>query len=418
MSPAVEATATLFVQLALVLLVARALGRVAALLGLAPVVGELLTGVVLGPSLFGLVAPGAYAAAFGGESAGLAALGGFGLVLLLVLAGVETDIDVIRERIGGALAVALGGILLPFALGFALGLVVPDAFLVDPGQRLLFAAFLATALSISAVPVVTRILTDLDAMDSPVGQTVLAVAMLTDLVGWLLIAVVAELAETGTASVGSVARPLVVLLLFALLAFIVGRRAVEAVLARVPTARTPTLSAFSVTMLAAVVAVAVATAVGLEAAVGAFVAGLVLGRSRGLDHDAIETIELFTLGFFAPLFFGTAGLQADLTGLAAPGGLLVGAATFVVAVVGKFGGAWAGATLADYSRWEAVALGAGLNARGAMEIVVAVVGLSLGVIGPVVYTAIVLTAVLTSVMASPVLELAFDRLSVSESAVP
>jgi Kef-type K+ transport system membrane component KefB len=373
------------------------------------VVGELLTGVVLGPSLFGLFAPGAYEVVFGGEFPALAAFGGFGLVLLLTLAGIETDLAVIRARLGGAVAVALGGILVPFGLGLGLGLVVPEAYLVDPAERLLFAVFLATALSISAVPVVTRILTDLDAMDSPVGQTILGVAMLTDVVGWLLVAVVAELARTGTAAAADVARPLGALAVFVLLAFAVGPRIADALLERAERARTPTLSAFSIVVVAAVVAVAIAQAVGLEAAIGAFVAGLVLGRSSRLDGAAVETVELVTLGLFAPLFFGTAGLRADLAGLLQPGALFVAAATFLVAVVGKFGGAVLGATVAGYPRWEAVALGSGLNARGAMEIVVAAVGLSLGVLTPVVYTAIVLTAILTSVMAAPLLAFAFRR---------
>jgi Kef-type K+ transport system membrane component KefB len=246
-------------------------------------------------------------------------------------------------------------------------------------------------------------------MDSDVGQTILSVAMLTDVVGWVLVAVVAELAATGTAAAMDVVGPMAVLVGFAVVALTVGTRLADAVLVRAETARTPTLSAFSVVMVSATVAVAIALAVGLEAAIGAFVVGLVLGRSARLDDTAVETVELVTLGFFAPLFFGTAGLQADLAGLVEPGALPVAAATFLVAVVGKFGGASLGATLAGYSRWEAVALGSGLNARGAMEIVVAAVGLSLGVLTPVVYTAIVLTAILTSVMASPLLAFAFRR---------
>ena len=137
--------------------------------------------------------------------------------------------------------------------------------------------------------------------------------------------------------------------------------------------------------------------------------GLDVGQSDRLDPVAIRTLERVTLGLFAPLFFGSAGLVADLAGVAEPGAALVTAGLFAIAVVGKFVGAYAGGVVAGLSRWERFCLGAGLNARGAVEIVIAAIGLSLGILSPVLYTGVVLVAILTSIMAAPLLRWGLRR---------
>ena len=401
---------TLFVQLSLVLVVARLLGRVAARSGLAPVVGELLTGLVLGASLFGTLAPGLYAAAFplGGET--LAPFAAVGLVLLLVLAGVETDLAFVRRRAVGAVAVTAGGIALPFALGFAFTWVLPASYLAA-ADRLVVGLFLATALSVSAVPVIARILDDLEATGTDVGQLILASAMLTDVVGWLLVALIAGVYRTGTAAVSGLATSVLLLAGFVLAAATVGRRLLDALLRRADAADTPTLSAFSVVVVAAFVGVSIALAIGVESGVGAFVVGLVVGQSDRLDQVAVRTLERVTLGLFAPLFFGSAGLVADLAGVVEPGAALVTAGLFAIAVVGKLAGAYAGGAVAGLSRWESFCLGAGLNARGAVEIVIAAIGLSLGILSPALYTGVVLVAILTSIMAAPLLRWGLRRVA-------
>lgn len=393
---------TLFVQLALVLVAARLLGRLARRVGVAPVVGELLTGIVLGQSLLGAVFPGAYAAVFPADGETLAPFAAVGLVLLLVLAGVETDLAFVRRRAVGAVAVTAGGVAVPFSLGFVYTWALPSAYLASTG-RVVVGLFLATALSVSAVPVIARILADLDATGRDVGQLILAAAMLTDVVGWVLVALIAGIHQSETAALGDLATTVGLLVVFVVAAFAVGRPLVEGLLRRVETARTPTLSAFSVVVLAAFVGVAVALTLGIETGVGAFVVGLVVGRSDSLDPLALQTLERVTLGLFAPLFFGSAGLAADVSGIVQPSAALAALGMLVVAVVGKFAGAYLGAVVAGLDRWEGFCLGAGLNARGAVEIVVAAIGLSLGILSPILYTAVVLVAILTSIMASPLL---------------
>ena len=400
---------TLFVQLSLVLLVARALGRVAWTLGFAPVVGELLTGLVLGQALLGTVAPGIYAAVFPAGEATLAPFGAVGLVLLLVLAGVETDLEFVRRRVSQAVAVTVGGIVVPFVLGFGFAWLLPAAALAS-ADRVVVGLFLATALSVSAVPVIARILDDLEALGRDVGQVILATAMLTDVVGWLLLALITGAHGTGGVAVRDLATTVGLLVGFVALAFALGRPVLGALFDRVEAARTPTLSAFSIVVMAAFVGVAIALALGIETGVGAFVVGLVVGQVPDLDPPAVRTLERVTLGLFAPLFFGTAGLRVDLAGVLAPGGLLVVAGMFAVAVVGKFAGAYLGARAAGLRPWEGFCLGAGLNARGAVEIVVAAIGLSTGILSPLLYAAVVLVAILTSVMATPLLRWGLGKL--------
>ena len=180
----------------LVLAVAHTLGIVADRLGFAPVVGELLTGLVLGPSVLGLVAPSVTAVVVPVPDR-LAALASLGLVLLLVLAGTEVDVQTVRRYIRPTIALATGASVVPFVLGFGLGWVLPARFLVSPEQRLPFALFLATALSISAVPVAVRVLIDLDAMDRTVGQLTLTAAVVIDAAGWIALTIVSDIAREG-----------------------------------------------------------------------------------------------------------------------------------------------------------------------------------------------------------------------------
>lgn len=162
--------------LTLVLVAAHTLGIVADRLGFVPVVGELLTGLVLGPTLLGVVTPGLTSTVVPVPDR-LAALASLGLILLLVLAGTEVDVPALRKYIRPTVAVAAGASVVPFLMGFGLGWVLPPRYLVTPDQRLPFALFLATALSISAVPVAVRVLIDLDAMDRTVGQLTLTAAV-------------------------------------------------------------------------------------------------------------------------------------------------------------------------------------------------------------------------------------------------
>lgn len=397
----------LLTGLTIVLVVAHALGAVADRLGFAPVVGELLTGLVLGPSVLGLVAPGVTAVLVPVPDA-LAALAALGLILLLVLAGTEVDVPALRQSLRPTVALAAGASVVPFLAGFALGWLLPATYLVDPEQRLAFALFLATALSISAVPVAVRVLVDLDALDGRVGQLTLTAAVVVDAAGWIALTVVSDVARVGRPDPLGLGRTVAVLVAFVVVVLGVGPRVVGALFGLAERVRSPVLTGFSIVVVVGFATAGASLALGLEAVLGAFIAGILV--SDGLDEEAGRVFQTVTLGLFAPLFFATAGLVVDLGGLAEPGAVLVGGVTLAVAVLGKFLGVAAGAAFTDLTGGETLCVAIGLNARGAMEIVVAAVGLAMGILTPTIYAVIVLVAIVTSVMTPPLLRRALARL--------
>lgn len=394
-----------WVQLLVLVLAARGLGGLVRRFGQPAVIGELAAGVLLGPSVLGLVLPQAWDWLFppdpvlAGVMNGVAWLGVF---FLLVLAGFETDLSLIR-RLGRAAAwVSTGSLLVPLGFGLAVGWVMPEMFLGRADDRLAFALFMATALAISALPVAAKVLSELDLMRRDFGQLTLAAGMVNDVAGWVLLGVIASLVQSG----GVAAEPLLVtfggLVALAALAFTLGQRAIDALLRDVRQHHGGVVGALSVVLLVSLAGAALAQAIGLEGVLGAFVAGILLGRSRFQDSEVFAYLEAITLAFFAPLFFARAGLRVELGLLADPTVLLWVVLVLAAASAAKFGGAAIGARFAGLSAREGWALGAGLNARGAVEIVIASVGLGLGVLSPASYTVVVLLAIGTSMMA-PVL---------------
>lgn len=395
-------TPQLLVLIALLLVVARALGSVTERLGLTRVVGELGTGFVLGPSVFGRLLPSVYdPLAPAVASTLLSDLSLLGLVLLLTLAGLETDIALVGSHARDVVTIGSAGVAVPFAFGLAFGLVIPASLLTDTTPRLVFALFLATSLCISAIPVIVRILIDLEAFDSTFGQRTVATAMYTDVVGWLLLSVVVGVARVGRLDSRAIGAVVLTLLGVLLGAVFLGQRVIDAALARLDDA--DIRGHLVVVVVAAVGGSALTYAAGIEPALGAFTVGLLFARAGGIPERARETFEQMTLGVFAPLFFGVAGLNADLGLLFDPTVAVVGTATLIIATVGKIGGVYLAASWLGYDRPEAVGMGIGLNARGAIEIVIATVGLELGILSIRMYTVVIAVAVLTSAMTAPLL---------------
>ncbi|MDS0295275.1 cation:proton antiporter [Halogeometricum luteum] len=407
---ALGTTPQFLVLVALLLVVARALGSVTERLGLTRVVGELGTGFVLGPSVFGRLLPSMYdPLAPAVASTLLSDLSLLGLVLLLTLAGLETDVELVRSYARDVITIGSVGVAVPFAFGLAFGLVIPAFLLTDTTPRLVFALFLATSLCISAIPVIVRILIDLEAFDSTFGQRTVATAMYTDVVGWLLLSVVVGVARVGRLDLRAVGVVVLTLSGFLLGAVFLGQRVVDAILARLDDA--DGRGHLVILVAAAVGGSALTYAAGIEPALGAFAVGLLFARAGGIPDRARATFEQMTLGVFAPLFFGVAGLNADLGLLFDPTVAVVGTATLVIATVGKIGGVSLAASWLGYDGPEAVGMGIGLNARGAIEIVVATVGLELGILSTRMYTVVIAVAVLTSAMTPPLLRRVLQGIS-------
>ena len=417
LTPVPEHELLLFwLQLVLLLAVARGLGSLAQRIGQPAVVGELAAGLLVGPSVLGALFPDAASWLFPGgevESALLLAVSWVGIVLLLVVTGFETDLELLRRLGRASVIVSTGSLLVPLGFGYGLGLVLPDTFLGSEDMRVAFAMFAAVALSVSALPVVARILTEMRLMRRDVGQVTLAAGMANDLVGWLLLGVVAGVATGGGFELGSFVTTIVAAVLFLVGMLTIGQRLVDAALRRARVDPGGRVGALTVTVLTALAAGAVTHAIGMEAVLGAFAAGIVLGRSRYQREDVTRTLETLSTAVFAPIFFATAGLYVDLRALADPSVLAWTAILVTVAAVSKLVGSFVGARLSSMSAIEGLAIGIGLNARGALEIVVATIGLGLGVLNQTSYTAVVVMALVTSMAAPPLLRPVLRRLQAS-----
>lgn len=391
------------IQFTLLFVLARLLADVMKRLGQATVIGELLAGIVLGPSLLGHFAPGVSAMLFPPEQTAyhlIEALSWIGIIMLLLYTGLETDLDVVREMGGHAVAVSLSGIVIPLLSGFALGWMVPAAYLAKPDGRLIFSLFMAVAMSISAVPVIAKILLDLDLMRRDLGLLILASGLLDDTIGWLLLSVVAGLAAHGTINVREIVTILVTVIIFIAFCYYIGAEIVVWLMRWVDDRAAAEHAGMSTMVGIAMVFSIITQAIGIHAVFGAFIAGVMLGRSARLRRSDRTELEAATIGVFAPVFFSFSGLKVDLFAMH---GVSMLAIVLTIAILGKLIGCTAGG-LASGLRWrEGLTVAVGMNARGGMEIIVATIGLSLGVLTPDMYAVVILVAMITSLMTPPLL---------------
>jgi Kef-type K+ transport system membrane component KefB/nucleotide-binding universal stress UspA family protein len=407
----------ILLQLSLLLLVSRGLGEVMRRIDLPPVVGELLAGVLLGPSILGLIFPALQTAVFPKsqlQSDLLSVVSWLGVLFLLIVTGLETDLNLILRKGKTALLISLGGIVVPFSTGLALGWFLPENFLANPSERLIFALFIATAMSISAVPVIAKVLMDLNLIRRDIGQITLAAGMTDDTIGWILLSVVSGLASSGKFDLITAFKSVLGAVLFLAIAFTIGRTVVNLILRWVDDHIGGATASLSIVLILALAAAALTHSLGIEAALGAFVFGILAGQSRRFSREAGHTLEVVTAGFLAPIFFAAAGLKVNLLQLLEPETFIIGVLVLLVACIGKFIGAYAGSRLGGLTHWESLAMGSGMNARGAMEIIVATIGLSLGVLNQQMYSIIVMVAIVTSLMAPPLLRWTLSKVAIGE----
>ena len=404
----------LLLQLAGLLLLARALAESMRRIGQPAVIGELLAGILLGPTILGHFAPDLFSFAFPQEAEQfhlLEVVAWLGMVLLLLVTGIETDIRAMTHLGRAAFMASVFGMVIPFASGLVLGWLLPDQFLTDPSNRPIFASFLATAMAISAMPVIAKILMDLDLLRRNVGMVILSAGVVDDTTGWLILSVIAGVAAGGAFSLAGLALTLLWIIVFLAavrwLAFPGLARALRYVNERVDLAGGDLTLILGFTFAAA----AATEAIGIHAVFGAFVAGLMVRQLPRVRARSLETLEVFVLSTLSPVFFAFVGLRVDLWQISGWGLPLV---VIGVAVSGKLVGCYIGGRLGRLSHWESLAVGFGMNARGAMELIVALVGLSLGLLTAEMYATIVMVAVVTSFMAPILLRITVPHIELGE----
>lgn len=402
--------ATLLLSIAVILITTRAVSWLFLRVEQPPVVGEMIAGIMLGPSLLGWIAPDVSNALFPTESqALLEGLSVLGLVLFMFLVGMEHDPSLMRGRRRTAVLVSHASMTIPFALGTLLALFLYPRLGEQPASFTQFALFIGISVSITAFPVLARMLVDVGMVRTPVGVLALVCASVNDLTGWLALAAVLPMMGVGRdpddlppwlSIPGSV--------LFALLMLTVGRR----LLARLGTrfrSRGLTMGLLVTILLVAILSAWTTEQLGVHPLFGAFVAGLAMPRDPGL-FDALEVrLRDVTIALLLPLFFALSGLRTRVGLIAGAQMWLYFALVLGVAIAGKFSGAALSARAAGLRWREAASLGVLVNTRGLIELIVLNIGLEAGIISPALFAMLVLMAIVTTLMTMPLLSLLYPR---------
>jgi len=381
------------------LTVARALGELADKLGQPTVLGEITAGVLLGPTLLGRIAPDLAITLFpavGPRATVLEGLFLLSIVLFMLVAGLEVDLsNAIRQGKTAAL-VGIAGITLPFALGFAAAWIAPST-LGHEGEssRLVFALFIATALSISALPVIAKTLMDLGLYYTDVGMIVISAAIFSDLFGWLLFALILGLMGADTAHPGGIGVTIALVIGYAVVMLTAVRWLIHRTLPWVQAHTSFPGGVMGLALATALCGAAFTEWAGVHAIFGAFLAGVAIGDSPHLRNYTRTIIRQFIAFFFAPLFFGSIGLKVDFFAHFDPVLVVI---VIALACAGKITACGAAGIWAGMPRREAWAVGLALNARGAMEIILGTLALRYGVINERLFVALVIMALATSVL--------------------
>jgi Kef-type K+ transport system membrane component KefB len=315
--PHSDLTPTVFVaEVLLMLLVGRLLGELMQRVGQPAVLGQLLAGILLGPTVLGTLWPQAHHVIFPNtpeQKKMIEAVSQLGILMLLLLAGMETDFTIVKRMRRAALSSSLSGIIFPFACGLFLGEMLPDSMLPEPEKRIVTALFLATALSISSVKVVAMVIMEVDFMRRNIGQLILASAIIDDTIGWVILAMISGIAAEGTLNMKSVSFTVGGTLIFLALSFTFGRRIVAHVIRWTNDNLRVEFAVLSAILVLMCLMSIITELIGVHTVLGAFVVGILVGQSPILTKQIHEQIRGLIIALFAPIFFAVAGLSVDLS---------------------------------------------------------------------------------------------------------
>ncbi len=373
------------------------------------VIGEIVAGILLGPTVLGMLQPGWFEALFPPASGAGIVLTGFvqvAVVMLLFIAGLEVDLHIVWQQGRQAVTTSAFGLLIPFSIGFTFPFFFSEFFGInDKDARLTFALFMGTAMAITALPVIVRILMDLNIFKSRMGLLVVASAMVDDLVGWLIFSVILGLIGKAGGSM-----PLIntIILTIGYTAFMltIGRGLLNRVLPWVNKKLAWPGGVLSISLALCFLAGAFTEYIGIHAIFGAFIMGVALGDSEHFSERAKEIVHQFINNIFAPLFFVSIGLRVNfITNF----DLVLTLVILAIAFTGKIIGSGLGARLGGFSWKESLAAGFGMNARGAMEIILGLIALENGLINEKVFVSLVIMALITSMTSGPLMKWTLNR---------
>jgi Kef-type K+ transport system membrane component KefB/nucleotide-binding universal stress UspA family protein len=399
--------AAVFIAIVVVLVVARLFGILAVKVGQPRVMGEVIAGIVLGPSVLGAISANVQAALFPTDAlTAIGVIANLGLIFYMFLVGLELDRDQLKGRAPHAAAISNASVAVPMMLGLAIAL--PFYKLLGPNKKFVaFAIFMGVAMSITAFPVLARILAERRMLRRPLGSLAISCAAIDDVTAWFLIALATSIAVSG--SFGDVAKTIGYATAFTLVMLLIVRR----VLTRMATAydevgRIPS-GWFAAVIVGVLLSAYVTETINIAFIFGGFMMGLAMPRHARLTEEVTRRIEDFVVTLLLPVFFVYTGLKMNI-GLIDRGELwLFTLALIGIAIAGKLFGAAIAARVTGFNWRESAMIGTLMNTRGLTELIVLNLALSLGVITNVLFSALVLMAVVTTLMAGPLLKLLDPR---------
>jgi Kef-type K+ transport system membrane component KefB len=387
--------------LVVIIVVARLLGALFRTLNLPQVMGEVVAGILLGPSLLGWLAPEVAALVLPVNIAPyLALISQVGVVLYMFLVGLELDTELLQERTRAAIAISHASIVLPFLSGAAIALWLYPRYSASVVSFTTFALFIGVAMSITAFPVLARILTDRGMQKTRLGVLALGCAAINDVVAWCLLAFVISVAHAQTGTLLFTLFTTIAFIVFVLL--VAKRGALRLVRWQTAKGRT-TQNMFAVVCAALLLSALVTERIGIHALFGAFLLGTVVPHNSALAHDIREKCEDLVVVLLLPVFFVFTGMRTQIGLVHGTHDWLACILIIAVASLGKFGGSFVAARWTGSDWREAASMGVLMNTRGLMELIVLNVGLDLGVLSPVLFTMFVIMAVVTTLATTPIL---------------
>ncbi len=394
----------LFLSLALMLGLAKIIGELFTRMKFPSVIGEILAGIILGPTILGRLSPDIYTLFFPtGDSTIFIALEAFiliGVVFLLLTAGLEVELSSVIKQGKSVAIVSLLSIIIPFTIGAGVVVLFPRLFNADKVSFPLV-IFIGISLSVTALPLIAKILLNLKLFHSEFGMLIIASAVITDLIGWLIFSVNIQLLETGSINFYALVKTLTLTIIIAALALTVMRYLINLTLPWILARTEWPGGVITFTIIISLILSAAAESAGSHAILGAFLAGIAIGDSRHLREQTRNNITQFIDNIFAPLFFVSIGLRTDFIANFNPFLVII---FLAVIFTGKFGSTAISGRLAGFKFRESMAIGAAMSSSGAMGIILGVVALRYGLINGEIFEAIILTAVITSITSGPLIK--------------
>ena len=394
----------LLIQIIIILFICKLFSLLFNKIGQPSVIGEIVAGIILGPSFLGHFFPNTFNFVFSkGSLVNIQLLSEIGLILFMFVIGLEVDFKVLKNKINETLVISHAGILAPFFLGIIASLFVYKKYANANTEFIPFALFIGISMSITAFPVLARIIQEKGLTHTPLGALAIASAANDDVTAWCLLAVVIAIAKAGTLVSSLYAIACSIMYIFIM--FFIVRPLLKKIGARYVNKKTISKNFISFIFLILITSAAFTQLIGIHALFGAFIAGVVMPPNLNFRHIIMDKTEDVTLAFFLPLFFAYTGLNTNVLLINSWSMVLICILFIILAILGKFGGCAVSAKLAGESWHDSLIIGILMNTRGLMELVALNIGYEMGILSQSIFAVLVIMALVTTFMTTPTLHL-------------